>query len=49
MIRLLKAAFREFRHDRPMQLSAALSFYTLLSLAPLLVMVVLPKLAWPRK
>lgn len=40
MLGLLKSAFREFRQDRPMQLSAALSFYTLLSLAPLVLVTV---------
>jgi membrane protein len=38
--RLLTATLREFRADRPMELSAALSYYTLLSLAPLVIVCV---------
>jgi membrane protein len=40
MVRLLKTAFQEFSKDDAMSLSAALAYYTLLSLAPLLVLLV---------
>lgn len=34
-----KAVFSEFLHDKPFQLAAALSYYTLLSMAPLLLLM----------
>jgi membrane protein len=37
---LLKATFQEFRDDKASRLAAALSFYTALSIAPLLVLLV---------
>lgn len=40
MVRLLKVTFQEFSKDDAMSLSAALAYYTLLSLAPLLVLLV---------
>jgi len=39
-IAALKALLREYWADRPMELAAALSYYTLLSLAPLVLMTV---------
>jgi uncharacterized BrkB/YihY/UPF0761 family membrane protein len=38
----LKEILREYWADRPMELAAALSYYTLLSLAPLVLMTVAP-------
>jgi membrane protein len=37
---LLKEAFKGFRQDRPMLLAASLSYYTLLSMAPLILLTV---------
>ena len=37
---MLKGLAREYWANRPMELAAALSYYTLLSLAPLVVMAV---------
>ena len=39
-MRLLKATIAEFTKDDAFSLSAALAYYTLLSLAPLLVLLV---------
>ncbi|MEX0939708.1 MAG: YhjD/YihY/BrkB family envelope integrity protein, partial [Pirellulales bacterium] len=39
-MKTLKKAISEFSEDRCMQMAAALAFYTMLSLAPLLVLVV---------
>jgi membrane protein len=37
---LLKGAFTQWNEDKPFQLAAALSYYTLFSLAPLLIIAI---------
>ena len=44
---MLKELAREYWANRPMELAAALSYYTLLSLAPLVLMTV--AVAWYRR